>query len=113
MHMLGTVLSQLRQKVGTWMDQCRVKVSQTMLLCRTIIAVGIDQMTLIAQYTKSKLVALKWNIEHLVARLIIAVRLTKVELMIAILNLGVRGHQALTIVRQIPQRVLSLLKRGK
>ena len=111
--MLGTVLSQIRQKVGIFKDLCIAKVSLLMLHCNNIIVAGIDQVTLIAQYIKSQCVVLKWSIEHLVARLIIAVRLTKVELMIAILNLGVRGHQALTIVRQIPQRVLSLLKRGK
>ena len=111
--MLGPVLFLLRQKAGTWMDQCRVKVSQMKLLWNNIIAVGIDRVILIAQYIKSQCVALKWNIEHLVAKLIIAARLTKVEIMIAILNLGAHGRQLVTTVRQIPQRVLSLLKRGR
>jgi hypothetical protein len=113
MHMLGTVLSQILKKAGILMAQWFAVVSQLKKRCNNIIVAGIDRVTLIAQFIKSKLVVLKWSIEHLVARLIIAVRLTKVELMIAILNLGVRGHQALTIVRQIPQRVLSLLKRGR
>ena len=111
--MLGTVVTQILKKVGTWKDLCIVKASEFKKLCNNIIAHGIDQVILTAQYTKSKLVALKWNIEHLVARCIIAARLTKVELMIAILNLGARGQQLLTTVRQILQRVLSLLKRGK
>ena len=109
--MLGTVVSQIRQKVGIFKDQWSAMVLTLKSLFNNIIAAGIDRMTLTAQYIKSQFVVLKLSIEHLVARLIIAVRLTKVGLMIVILNLGVRGHQALTIVRQIPQRVLSLLKR--
>ena len=111
--MLGTVVSQIQQKVGTWKVLCTAKASQLKKLCNNIIAHGIDQVILTAQYTKSKLVALKLNIEHLVARSIIAARLTKVELMIVLLNLGAHGQHLLITVRQIPQRVLSLLKRGK
>ena len=111
--MLGPVLFLLHQKVGTWTDQCRVKVSQLTLLCNNIIVAGIDRVILIAQYIKSQCVALKWNIEHLVAKLIIAARLTKVEIMIALLNLGAHGQQLVTTVRRIPQRVLSLLKQGR
>ena len=111
--MLGTVISQIRQKVGIFKDQWSAMVLTLKLLFNNIIAAGIDQMTLIVQYIKSQFVQIKLSIEHLVAKFIIAVRLTKVGLMIVVLNLGVRGHQALTIVRQIPQRVLNLLKRGK
>jgi hypothetical protein len=110
--MLGTVISSLIAKVTSFLDLCLAVVSQMMTLCRTIIAVGIDRMTLIAQYIKSQCVALKWNIELCLARLIIAARLTKVEITIALLNLGAHGQQLLTTVRQIPQRVLNLLKRG-
>jgi hypothetical protein len=63
MHMLGTVISSLIAKVTSFLDLCLAVVSQTMTLYRTIIAVGIDRMTLIVQYIKSQLVALKWNIE--------------------------------------------------
>ena len=111
--MLGTVISNLTAKVTSFLDLCRVVVSQMMTLCRTIIAVGIDRMTLIAQYIKSQCVALKWNIELCLARLIIAARLTKVEITIALLNLGAHGQQLVTTVRQILQRVLNLLKRGR
>jgi hypothetical protein len=111
--MLGTVVTQILKKVGTWKDLCIVKASEFKKLCNNIIAAGIDRMTLTAQYIKSQYVMLKWNIEHLVARLIIAARLTKVEITIALLNLGAHGQQLVTIVRQILQRVLRLLKRGK
>ena len=111
--MLGPVLFLLHQKVGTWTDQCRVKVSQLTLLCNNIIVAGIDQMTLIVEFIKSQFVALKWSIEHYLARFIIAARLTKVEITIALLNLGAHGQQLVTTVRQILQRVLNLLKRGK
>jgi hypothetical protein len=111
--MLGHVLSLLRQKAGTWMDQCRVKASLMKSLCKTIIAAGIDRVTLIVQYIKSQYVALKLNIELCLAKCIIAARLTKVEITIALLNLGAHGQQLLTTVRQILQRVLNLLKRGR
>jgi hypothetical protein len=110
--MLGTVISSLIAKVTSFLDLCLAVVSQMMTLCRTIIAAGIDRVILIAQYIKSQCVALKWNIELCLARLIIAARLTKVEITIALLNLGAHGQQLLTTVRQIPQRVLNLLKRG-
>jgi hypothetical protein len=110
--MLGTVISSLIAKVTSFLDLCLAVVSQMMTLCRTIIAAGIDRVILIAQYIKSQLVALKWNIELCLARLIIAARLTKVEITIALLNLGAHGQQLLITVRQIPQRVLNLLKRG-
>lgn len=110
--MLGIVISSLIAKVTSFLDLCLAVVSQMMTLYRTIIAVGTDRMTLIAQYIKSQCVALKWNIELCLARLIIAARLTKVEITIALLNLGAHGQQLLTTVRQILQRVLNLLKRG-
>jgi hypothetical protein len=111
--MLGPVLSQLRQKVGTWMDQCRVKVLQLTSLCSNIIAAGIDQGTLIVQYIKSQLVALKWNIELCLAQLTRAVLLMKLGLMNVLHKVGQVGQQLLITVRQILQRALNLLKRGR
>ena len=111
--MLGPVLSQVLKKAGILMAQWFAVVSQLKKRCNNIIVAGIDRVILIAQYIKSQCVALKWNIEHLVAKLIIAARLTKVEIMIALLNLGAHGQQLVTTVRQIPQRVLSLLKQGR
>jgi hypothetical protein len=111
--MLGHVLLLLRQKAGTWMDQCRVKASLMKSLCKTIIAAGIDRGTLIVQFIKSQLVALKLNIELCLAKCIIAARLTKVEITIALLNLGAHGHQLLITVRQILQRVYQALRRGR
>lgn len=111
--MLGPVLSQILKKAGILMAQWFAVVSQLKKRCNNIIVAGIDRVILIAQYIKSQCVALKWNIEHLVAKLIIAARLTKVEIMIALLNLGAHGRQLVTTVRRIPQRVLSLLKQGR
>ena len=111
--MLGTVLSLLRQKAGTWMDQCRVKVSLMKSRWNNIIAVGIDRVILIAQYIKSQLVALKSNIKHLVAQLINQVLLMKLGLMNVLHKVGALGQQLLITVRQILQRVLNLLKRGR
>ena len=111
--MLGHALSLLRQKAGTWMDQCRVKVSLMKSRWNNIIAAGIDRVILIAQYIKSQLVALKSNIEHLVAQLTRAVLLMKLGLMNVLHKVGQVGQQLLITVRQILQRVLNLLKRGR
>lgn len=110
--MLGPVLSQLQQKVGTWMALCRVKVSPLKSLCKTIIARGIDRMILIAQYIKSQCVALKLNIELCLARYTNQVPLMKLGLMNVLHKVGQLGQQLLIIARKIHQRVLSLLKRG-
>ena len=111
--MLGHALSLLRQKAGTWMDQCRVKVSLMKSRWNNIIAAGIDRVILIAQYIKSQLVALKLSIKLLVAQLINQVLLMKLGLMNVLHKVGQVGQQLLITVRQIPQRVLNLLKRGR
>jgi len=111
--MLGPVLSQILKKAGILMAQWFAVVSQLKKRCNNIIVAGIDRVILIAQYIKSQCVALKWNIEHLVAKLIIAARLTKVEITIALLNLGAHGQQLVTTVRQILQRVYQTLKQGR
>ena len=66
--MLGTVLTQVIAKVTSFLDLCLAWISVLMTPCRTIIAVGIDRMTLIAQYIKSQCVALKLSIKPLVAQ---------------------------------------------
>jgi len=110
--MLGHVLSQLRQKVGTWMALCRAKVSQLILLCNSIIASGTTQLILIAAYIKSQFAALKLSIKHLVVLFTNQVLLIKVGIMIVLHKLGQLGQQLLTIARKIHQRVLNLVKRG-
>jgi hypothetical protein len=79
--MLGTVISSLIAKVTSFLDLCLAVVSQMMTLCRTIIAVGIDRMILIAQYIKSQYVALKLNIKPCLAQLTNQVLLIKVGIM--------------------------------
>jgi phage-related protein len=111
--MLGTVISNLTAKVTSFLDLCRVVVSQMMTLCRTIIAVGIDRMTLIAQYIKSQYVALKSSIKPCHAQLTNQALLIKVGIMNVLHSLGQVGQQLVTTVRQILQRVLNLLKRGR
>jgi hypothetical protein len=110
--MLGTAISQIRQKVGIFQAQCSVVVSTLKKLCKTIIADGIDRGTLIVQYIKSQLVALKSNIELCLAQLTRAVLLMKLGLMNVLHKIGQVGQQLLITVRQILQRVLNLLKRG-
>ena len=111
--MLGHALLLLRQKAGTWMDQCRVKASHLKSLWNNIIVVGIDRGTLIVQYIKSQLVALKSSIKLCLARLINQVLLMKLGLMNVLHKVGQVGQQLLITVRQILQRVLNLLKRGR
>ena len=110
--MLGTVISSLIAKVTSFLDLCLAVVSQMMTLYRTIIAVGTDRMTLIAQYIKFQCVALKSNIERLVAQLINQAPLMKLGLMNVLHSLGQGGQHLLTTVRQILQRVYKALKRG-
>jgi phage-related protein len=110
--MLGPVISNLIAKATSFLDLCRVVVSQMMTLCRTIIAVGIDRMTLIAQYIKSQYVALKSSIKPCHAQLTNQALLIKVGIMNVLHSLGQVGQQLLTTVRQILQRVYKALKRG-
>ena len=110
--MLGHVLLQTQKKAGIFKDQCSVMVLTLRLHCNNIIASGIDRMILIAQYIKSQLVALKLNIEHLVAQFTNQVPLMKLGLMNVLHKVGQLGQQLLIIARKIHQRVLSLLKRG-
>ena len=110
--MLGTVISNLTAKVTSFLDLCRVVVLTLKKLCSNIIAVGIDQMTLIAQYIKSQFVALKLSIKPYRALFTNQVLLIKVGLMNVLHSLGQVGQQLLTTARQILQRVLNLLKRG-
>lgn len=111
--MLGTVISQIRQKVGTYKDLCIAKASQLMMLCKTIIVDGIDRMTLIVQYIKSKFAQIKLSIKPLAVQFTNQVLLIKVGILNAAHKAGQLGQQLLTIVRQIPQRALNLLKRDK
>jgi hypothetical protein len=110
--MLGIVISSLIAKVTSFLDLCLAVASQMMTLCRTIIAVGIDRMTLIVAYIKSQFVVLKLNIERLVAQLTNQVLSMKLGLMIAQHKVGRAGQQLLTTVRQILQRAYKALKRG-
>ena len=110
--MLGTVISNLTAKVTSFLDLCRVVVLTLKKLCSNIIAVGIDRMTLIAQYIKSQYVALKSSIKPCHAQLTNQGLLIKVGLMNVLHTVGQVGQQLLTTVRQILQRVLNLLKRG-
>jgi phage-related protein len=111
--MLGTVISSLIAKVTSFLDLWFAVVSQMMTLCKTIIAVGIDRMTLIAQYIKSQFVALKLSIKPYLVQLTNQALLIKVGLMNVLHSLGQVGQQLLTTARQILQRVLNLLKRGR
>lgn len=110
--MLGIVISSLIAKVTSFLDLCLAVVSQMMTLCRTIIAVGIDRMTLIVAYIKCQFAALKLSIKPYLVQFTNQVLLIKVGAMNALYNLGQVGQQLLTTARQILQRVLNLLKRG-
>jgi hypothetical protein len=112
MHMLGTVVSQILNKVGTWKAQWSAKASEFKKHCSNIIVAGIDRMTLIVQYIKLKFVALKLNIKRLVAQLINRVLLIKVGILNVLHKVGQLGQRLVTTARQILQRVLNLLKRG-
>lgn len=110
--MLGTVISQIRNKVGTWKAQWSAMVLTLKSLCNNIIVDGIDRMTLIVAYIKSQCVALKLSIKPCLVQLTNQVLLIKVGILNVLHKVGQLGQQLLTIARQILQRVLNLLKRG-
>ena len=110
--MLGTAISQIRQKVGILTAQWFAVAFHLKKLCNNIIVAGIDRVILIAQYIKSQCVALKLSIELCLARFTNQVPLMKLGLMTVLHKLGQLGQQLLTTARQILQRVLNLLKRG-
>ena len=109
--MLGTVISKVRQKVGILVDQWCAKVLTLKLLCNNIIVAGIDRVTLTVLYIKSQFVQIKSNIKPYLVRFTNQVLLIKVGLLNVLHKLGELGQQLLTIVRQILQRALSLVKR--
>ena len=110
--MLGTVIFQVRQKVGIFKDLCIAKASQLMKLCNNIIVAGIDRMILTAQYIKSQFAQVKLSIKPWLVQFTNQVLLIKVGILNVLHKVGQLGQQLLIIVRQIPQRVLNLLKRG-
>jgi hypothetical protein len=110
--MLGTVISNLTAKVTSFLDLCLAVVLTLKKLCNNIIVAGIDRTTLIVQYIKSQLVALKSNIKPYRALFTNQALLIKVGLMNALHSLGQVGQQLLLIAHKIRQRVLNLLKQG-
>ena len=110
--MLGTVISNLTAKVTLFLDLWCVKVSLMKSLWNNIIAAGIDRTTLIVQYIKSQLVALKSNIKPYRALFTNQVLLIKVGLLNVLHKVGQVGQQLLLIAHKIRQRVLNLLKQG-
>lgn len=104
--MLGTVISQLRQKAGIKMAQWSVMTLQLVMLLKIIIARGIDLTIRIAQYTINLLVKIKQKLEPLlVSFLTTVVELTKAGFILVKQTLGLIGQQLLIIVSKIRQRV--------
>jgi hypothetical protein len=105
------------QVLGRLMDQCLtvymlIKGLLSLLVSKLLVSITLVSQSVANLQLLNHLVKIKQSINHLVASLIIQGLLTKVEITIALLNLGAHGQQLLTTVRQIPQRVLNLLKRG-
>jgi hypothetical protein len=106
MLMLGTVISQLRQKVGIKMAQWYVMTLQLVMLLKIIIAHGIDLTIRTAQYTINLLVKIKQKLEPLLANfLTTVVELTKAGFILVKQTLCLIGQQLLIIVSKIRQRV--------
>jgi hypothetical protein len=106
MLMLGTVISQLRQKVGIKVAQWSVMTLQLVMLLKIITARGIDLTIRIVQYIKHQFVKIKQKIEPLlVSFLTIVVALIKAGFILVKRILGLIGQQLLIIVSKIRQRV--------
>jgi len=104
MRMLGGVLFRQLQKGGIKMGQCIVKVLQFLMLCKTIIAHGIDLMIRIVRYIYKLLAPIVVKLGHLLVRyLIIVVGLIKVGIILALHKLGQIGQRLVTTVRKIRQ----------
>lgn len=104
MRMLGGVLFRQLQKGGIKMGQCIVKVLQFLMLCKTIIAHGIDLTIRIVRciYNRVAPIALKLG-QLLVRYLIIVVGLIKVGVLLVLRKLGQIGQRLVIIVRKIRQ----------
>ena len=105
------------QVLGRLMAQCLTVYTLVMGLLFTLVSklrVSITQVyQSVANLQILNLLAkIKQSINPLVAQLIIQVQLMKLGLMNVLHKVGRLGQQLLTTVRQIRQRVLSLLKRG-
>ena len=108
--LLGVVGDKIKQ--GT-LKIYTALINGLMAMYYKIYGVLLIQVTRLVQLITNLFAQLKLNIELCLAQFIIQVRLMKVELMIVLLNLGVRGQQLLITVQQTLQRVLALLKQGK
>lgn len=111
--MLGIVLTHRLQKAGIKLEQWYAMILKWLMLCKTIIAHGINLMILTAQHTCNLLAQILLKLEPLVARfLTTVVALIKVGYTHVRHLLGVIGQQLLTIARKIHQRVSQLLNTG-
>ena len=111
--MLGLVLSQLRQKVGTKKALCTVKGSQLILLWKTIIATGITHLILTVQSISNLLVQIMLKLEHLLAHyLTTVVASIKLGTIHVLHKLGQNGQQPVITVHQILQPALKLQSIG-
>jgi hypothetical protein len=105
------------QVLGRLMDQCLtvytlIKGLLLLLVSKLLVSITLVSQSVANLQLLSQLAKVKQSINRLVANLIIQVLLIKVGLMNVLHRLGQAGQQLLTTVRQIPQRVLNLLKRG-
>jgi hypothetical protein len=108
-----TVMQRSGQRMVQYIQALGLRIVQLCKLAKLWLVNFIHTFPNVVTQYRNQLAQLKLNIEHCLAQFIIQVRLMKVELMIVLLNLGVRGQQLLTTAHKILQRVLALLKRGK
>ena len=104
MLMLGTVISQLRQKVGIKVAQWYAMTLQLVMLLKIIIARGIDLTIRIVRCIYNRVAPIVLKLGHLLVRyLIIAVGLIKAGIILALHKAGQIGQRLVTIARKIRQ----------
>ena len=104
------------QVLGRLMAQCLIVymlIKERLLQLVNSLRVRFTHIYQSVATISNQLAKVKQSISHLVANLIIQVQLIKLGLINVATKVGQLGQQLLTTVRQILQRVLNLLKRGR
>jgi hypothetical protein len=109
MHIVMRVLGQIMDRFMIVYTLIKERLLQSVNSLRVI----FTQVFPSADTIRNQVAKAKQSISHLVANLTIQVQLIKLGLINVATKVGQLGQQLLITVRQILQRVLNLLKRGR
>ena len=109
--MLGTVLTHLQAKVTSVILTAREFLTKKLLRLRGVLTVLKTQYAVL-KLQFNQLVQIVLSFKPYLAQFTKVVQLIKVGLISVQVKVILIGQQLLTTVRQIPQRVMQLLKKG-